>query len=125
IPSLPASPRMTEPAFNCSPAAPRPLPSVPNRLLCKLCNAAITNHSLICTRKHSQFFRGFLGQAKLYVEASNTILARPKAQLMLSGAHVTQLVSCATCEAYLGYKIISTRHKDEQWKEGRWLLECE
>jgi len=46
-------------------------------------------------------------------------------QLMQTGAHVMQEITCSTCSAYLGWKIVKAYEQTEKWKEGNCLLELE
>ncbi|KAG6831747.1 hypothetical protein H0H92_007899 [Tricholoma furcatifolium] len=70
-------------------------------------------------------FKGFSGKASLFMETYNVKLSRPAVQLMATGAHTMQEISCSTCSAYLGWKILRAHESSEKWKEGNCLLELE
>ena len=55
----------------------------------------------------------------------NVTLAKPGVQLMATGAHTMQEITCGTCREYLGWKIIRAHEKSESWKDGNCLLELE
>jgi hypothetical protein len=55
----------------------------------------------------------------------NAKLAPPRIQLMATGVHTMQEISCSTCSSYLGWKILQARNRSEKWKEGCCLLELE
>ncbi|TFL04511.1 hypothetical protein BDV98DRAFT_562360 [Pterulicium gracile] len=106
------------------PASPRPLPTVPQQLSCRNCRAYITNPLLVC-KSTPRRFKGFSGDAALFQEIYNAKLSAPQAQLMITGAHTVQLISCSHCDAYLGLKFVKAYHSSEKWKEGRCMLEMD
>jgi hypothetical protein len=106
------------------PSTPRPLPAVPNQMICKACGTYITNPLLLCKSAPLRF-SGYSGRAALFQEIYNANFSKPQAQLMLTGAHTVQLISCSNCEIYLGFKFVKAHHSSEKWKEGRCLLELE
>lgn len=52
-------------------------------------------------------------------------LSQPAVQLMATGAHTMQEISCTKCSSYLGWHILKAHEKSEKWKEGNFLLELE
>ncbi|KAJ6625619.1 hypothetical protein B0H10DRAFT_2002340 [Mycena sp. CBHHK59/15] len=105
----------------------RPLPPIPRPLACKQCKTCITSCNALlppsAIPSESRGFRGFSGKASLFTEAYNVTLSRPTVQLMATGAHTMQEITCAMCAAYLGYKIVRAFEKSERWKESSFLLE--
>jgi len=117
LPPLPVSRRIS-----------RPLPGIPQALACKNCQACITSHIVLLpltATYSSRVFRGYLGKASLFTQTYNVKLSDVRMQLMTSGAHAMQQITCSTCESYLGWKIIRTDDESEKWKEGSYLLELE
>lgn len=55
----------------------------------------------------------------------NVHLAKSNVQLMTTGAHTMQEMSCAGCQSYIGWKIVRAHEKSESWKDGQFLLELE
>ncbi|KAG6865368.1 hypothetical protein C0991_003145 [Blastosporella zonata] len=74
---------------------------------------------------YSRMFKGFSGKASLFMETYNIKLARPAVQLMATGAHTMQEITCLSCSSYLGWKIVRAHESTEKWKEGNCLLELE
>ncbi|KAF8893305.1 hypothetical protein BD779DRAFT_1669637 [Infundibulicybe gibba] len=112
-----------------SPGSSRPLPPIPQALACKRCYMCITSHNVLLPQglipPHSRSFRGFSGKASLFTETYNVKLSRPAVQLMVTGAHTMQEITCVACSAYLGWKIVRAHDLSERWKEGHCLLELE
>lgn len=92
----------------------------------------------------SRSFKGFSGKASLFTETYavhahvhrllsqfpsfpryNVKLSRPGVQLMATGAHTMQEITCSSCSVYLGWKILRAHERSEKWKEGTSLLELE
>ncbi|KAF5386111.1 hypothetical protein D9615_002252 [Tricholomella constricta] len=107
----------------------RPLPLVPRSLACKRCKACITSsHVLLPPSSYppdSRLFKGFSGKASLFTETYNVRLSSPAVQLMATGAHTMQEITCSSCSSYLGWKIVRAHESSEKWKEGKSLLELE
>ncbi|KAJ7346649.1 hypothetical protein DFH08DRAFT_868933 [Mycena albidolilacea] len=103
----------------------RPLPPIPKPLSCKQCKTCITSYNAVLADipPESRSFRGFSGKASLFTETYNVTLLPAKVQLMQTGAHLLAEITCTTCTAYLGYKILRAFEKTESWKESRFLLE--
>jgi hypothetical protein len=55
----------------------------------------------------------------------NATLAPPRVQLMATGVHTMQEITCSNCASYLGWKIVAAHDSSEKWKEGGCLLELE
>ncbi|PPQ67298.1 hypothetical protein CVT25_005882 [Psilocybe cyanescens] len=87
----------------------RPLPKIPRALI----------------PPDSRSFKGFSGKASLFTETQNVLLAKAGVQLMATGAHTMQEITCANCSFYLGWKIIRAHESSESWKDGHSLLELE
>ncbi|KAJ6593927.1 hypothetical protein B0H19DRAFT_920440 [Mycena capillaripes] len=125
----PASPRRRLPTVPHARVRPlsRPLPPIPRPLSCRVCKSCITSYNAILPASaippESRSFRGFSGKASLFTETYNTTLLDPKVQLMQTGAHLLAEITCSTCTAYLGYKIVRAFEKSERWKESHFLLE--
>ncbi|RDB25077.1 hypothetical protein Hypma_007908 [Hypsizygus marmoreus] len=122
LPPVPVAPRSARPTS-------RPLPQVPRALACKQCGTCITStYVLLPTSAYpqdSRLFRGFSGKASLFTETYNVKLSRPGVQLMATGAHTMQEITCSSCSLYLGWKILRAHEHSEKWKEGNCLLELE
>ncbi|KAF9566749.1 hypothetical protein CPC08DRAFT_703718 [Agrocybe pediades] len=110
----------------------RPLPKIPRLprpLACKQCHTCITSDNFLLPQSaippDSRTFRGFSGKASLFTETHNVVLAKPGVQLMATGAHTMQEISCAICSFYLGWKIVRAHESSESWKDGHCLLELE
>ncbi|CAA7261603.1 unnamed protein product [Cyclocybe aegerita] len=121
---LPAPPLAQE-----SKRVSRPLPRIPRALVCKQCGTCITSHNVLLPTSaippDSRSFRGFFGKASLFTETYNVALAKPGVQLMVTGAHTMQEVTCGICLSYLGWKIVRAHEKTESWKDGHFLMELE
>ncbi|PFH51497.1 hypothetical protein AMATHDRAFT_97098, partial [Amanita thiersii Skay4041] len=107
----------------------RPLPKIPGAITCKKCATCITsNHAHLLPSSYppgSRAFKGFLGKASLFAETYNVKFGRPSVQLMATGAHTMQELSCAQCSTYIGWRIVRAHERSERWKEGYCLLELE
>jgi len=107
----------------------RPLPKIPRALVCKKCGTYISSYNVLLPLSsippNSRAFRGFSGKASLFTETYNVTLAKPGVQLMATGAHTMQEITCGTCCDYLGWKIIRAHENSESWKDGNCLLELE
>ncbi|KAF8161109.1 hypothetical protein B0H34DRAFT_746758 [Crassisporium funariophilum] len=107
----------------------RPLPTIPRALICKKCSTCITSHNVLLPLSSipsdSRSFKGFSGKASLFTETYNVTLAKAGVQLMATGAHTMQEITCGTCSSYLGWKIVRAHEKSESWKDGHCLLELE
>ncbi|KAF8798701.1 hypothetical protein BYT27DRAFT_7122689 [Phlegmacium glaucopus] len=107
----------------------RPLPKIPRSLVCKNCGTCISSYNVLLPLSSippdSRAFRGFSGKASLFTETYNVTLAKAGVQLMATGAHTMQEITCGTCAVYLGWKIIRAHEKSESWKDGNCLLELE
>jgi len=55
----------------------------------------------------------------------NVTLAKEGVQLMATGAHTMQEITCVICSSYLGWKIVRAHEKTETWKNGHFLMELE
>ncbi|KAJ7132746.1 hypothetical protein C8R43DRAFT_1023079 [Mycena crocata] len=123
---LPGSPRRL-PSLPRVHSMSRPLPPIPRPLSCKQCKTCITSCNALfppaAIPPESRSFRGFSGKASLFTETYNVNLSRPTVQLMATGAHTMQEITCSNCAAYLGYKIVRAFEKSERWKESSFLLE--
>ena len=51
--------------------------------------------------------------------------APPNVQLMKTGAHTMQELTCSSCSTYMGWKIVRAHDTSESWKDGNFLLELE
>ncbi|KAJ7084412.1 hypothetical protein B0H15DRAFT_849082 [Mycena belliarum] len=124
--SPPASPRRL-PSVPSKRLTHRPLPPIPRPLSCKTCKTCITSCNALLPASaipsESRSFRGFSGKASLFTETYNVNLSRPTVQLMATGAHTMQEITCSSCTAYLGYKIVRAFESSERWKESSFLLE--
>ncbi|KAI0073233.1 yippee-domain-containing protein [Panus rudis PR-1116 ss-1] len=86
-------------------------------LACRTCKSRIASKKAIL----SWSFRGWNGRAALFRSAFE--LQPPILQLMDTGAHTVQEVSCKTCGTKLGWKIVRAYEWPEKWKEGNIILE--
>ncbi|KAF8692083.1 hypothetical protein AX14_002629 [Amanita brunnescens Koide BX004] len=104
-----------------------PIASCP--IACKKCYTCITSVNVHLPPSSyppdSRAFRGFHGKASLFTETYNVKLGRPSVQLMVTGAHTMQEITCSQCSTYLGWKIVRAHEHPERWKEGLCLLELE
>lgn len=57
--------------------------------------------------------------------STNVTLAAPAIQLMVTGVHTVQDISCVLCATRIGWKILIAHDWSEKWKEGKFLLELE
>ncbi|KAF9811499.1 hypothetical protein IEO21_06583 [Rhodonia placenta] len=89
-------------------------------LACKACRASIVSRSSVITEDG---FRGYHGKAALVTDAPNTSPAAPSIMLMDTGAHTIAELACASCAAYLGWRVLRAHELSEKWKEGRCILE--
>ncbi|KAH8831869.1 hypothetical protein DL96DRAFT_1460531 [Flagelloscypha sp. PMI_526] len=111
------------------PAAPPPIPSV--LMTCKNCRTCITSkdgmlpESSVPPTSRARKFSGFSGAASLFTKIQNVSYAKPSVQLMATGAHTLQEISCQSCQLSLGWRIVKAHEKSETWKEGHYLLELE
>ncbi|KAG6837851.1 hypothetical protein H0H93_016219, partial [Arthromyces matolae] len=128
LPPVPPSPTPSL-SFRSMRPTSRPLPIVPRPLVCKQCRACITSSHVLLPPSayppNSRMFKGFSGKATLFMETYNVKLSHPTVQLMATGAHTMQEISCSSCSSYLGWKIVRAHEISEKWKEGNCLLELE
>ncbi|KAF8906518.1 hypothetical protein CPB84DRAFT_1769978 [Gymnopilus junonius] len=128
-PRLPSVPRRLPAPPQQSKRISRPLPKIPRALACKQCTTCITSQNFVLPQSaippDSRSFRGFSGKASLFTEAQNIVLAKSGVQLMATGAHTMQEITCSTCSCYLGWKIVRAHESSESWKDGHFLLELE
>ncbi|KAF9531666.1 hypothetical protein CPB83DRAFT_848538 [Crepidotus variabilis] len=112
----------------------RPLPKIPpakitRGLVCKQCGTCITSHNAIFPPSSmppgSRGFKGFSGKACLFKETYNVQLSKANVQLMTTGAHTMQEMTCTGCLSYVGWKIVRAHEKSESWKDGQFLVELE
>jgi len=73
---------------------------------------------------HSLCSRTLLSHIHTFI-SYNVVLAKPGVQLMATGAHTMQEITCAACSTYLGWKIVRAHEVSESWKDGHSLLELE
>ncbi|PPQ63984.1 hypothetical protein CVT24_009413 [Panaeolus cyanescens] len=130
LPAVPSSQSLQPPVESSqSKRSSRPLPKIPRALTCKKCGTCITSHNVLLPQSsippNSRSFRGFSGKASLFTETYNCKLAKPGVQLMATGAHTMQEITCGVCSTYLGWKILRAHESTETWKEGHCLLELE
>jgi len=84
----------------------------------------------ICWRSPT-FYRNVSDDHRNYIRkltplrSYNVRFAPPTVQLMLSGAHTIQEISCLVCDQYLGWKFVRAHQETEGWKDGYYLLELE
>ncbi|TBU28275.1 hypothetical protein BD311DRAFT_758736 [Dichomitus squalens] len=111
-PPLPPLPSELDPVAQAGP---------PRAFTCTQCRTRITHTA----RLVSTAYRGHAGKAALFSDIRNIALDPPSILLMDSGAYTIQEFICATCETYLGWKLVRAHDAPERWKEGHFILELD
>ncbi|KAK9382897.1 yippee zinc-binding/DNA-binding /Mis18, centromere assembly-domain-containing protein [Kockiozyma suomiensis] len=86
---------------------------------CAKCQTHIASHSSIV----SKAFTGRFGHAVLVRDARNVINGAPCERMLISGLHSVADISCAGCNANLGWKYIATGERSQKYKVGCYILE--
>jgi hypothetical protein len=60
-----------------------------------------------------------------FLSSYNINFAPSNVQLMMTGAHTMQELTCSSCSTYMGWKIVRAHDTSESWKDGNFLLELE
>ncbi|KAK7793539.1 hypothetical protein R5R35_002524 [Gryllus longicercus] len=86
---------------------------------CASCEATLTNKdSLISTR-----FTGATGRAYMFKQVVNVTLGEVEQRIMMTGKHFVRDVYCIDCATKLGWFYEFTPNADQQYKEGKYILE--
>ncbi|XP_011503700.1 PREDICTED: protein yippee-like 5 [Ceratosolen solmsi marchali] len=86
---------------------------------CASCDTNLTNRDqLISTR-----FTGATGRAFLFNKVVNLKYSEVQDRVMLTGRHMVRDVSCKNCDAKLGWMYEFATDKNQQYKEGKVILE--
>ncbi|KAH7568880.1 hypothetical protein JRO89_XS06G0066700 [Xanthoceras sorbifolium] len=63
------------------------------------------------------------GRAYLFSDVVNITVGPQEERLMLSGMHTVEDIFCCCCGQILGWKYILAHDKNQQYKEGKFVLE--
>ncbi|KAL5772363.1 hypothetical protein ACOSP7_011965 [Xanthoceras sorbifolium] len=86
---------------------------------CRFCHshlalvADVVSWSFTCRR----------GRAYLFSDVVNITVGPQEERLMLSGMHTVEDIFCCCCGQILGWKYILAHDKNQQYKEGKFVLE--
>merc|ERR1711962_557209 len=86
---------------------------------CMNCKAPLTNRSELSSTR----FTGATGRAYLFNKVVNVSHSAAACRIMLTGRHIVRDVYCKGCETKLGWMYEFATHDDQQYKEGKTILE--
>ncbi|KAF2746664.1 yippee-like protein [Sporormia fimetaria CBS 119925] len=88
---------------------------------CKNCKTHLSNHDGIISRN----FRGQHGKAYLFDQVVNVTEGEPNERNMTTGRHIVRDIACKQCGDTVGWKYDKAYEKQEEYKEGKFILEAE
>ncbi|KAL3117162.1 hypothetical protein niasHT_007565 [Heterodera trifolii] len=88
---------------------------------CRRCKTYLTNRRELI----SHTFRGATGQAYLFRNVVNIVMAKVESRFMITGQHMVRDVFCKICNGKLGWMYEFAHEPQQQYKEGRVILERE
>ncbi|KAF9283759.1 hypothetical protein BGZ68_005112 [Mortierella alpina] len=71
----------------------------------------------------SKSFHGQYGRAFLFSNVINVYTGEAEDRSMRTGLHTVQDIHCAECSTVVGWKYLVAYEEQEQYKEGRFILE--
>merc|ERR1711990_338488 len=86
---------------------------------CMNCKAPLTNRSELSSTR----FTGATGRAYLFNRVVNVKHSAASCRIMLTGRHIVRDVYCKGCETKLGWMYEFATNEDQQYKEGKTILE--
>ncbi|CBY16297.1 unnamed protein product [Oikopleura dioica] len=86
---------------------------------CKECDAPLTNKDEIFSKR----FTGSTGRAFLFNRVVNVVHSDSNCRVMLTGRHIVLDVYCKKCDTKLGWMYEFAVNNDQQYKEGKTILE--
>jgi len=86
---------------------------------CASCRAPLTNRSELTSTR----FTGATGRAYLFNKVVNVFHSGPACRIMLTGRHIVRDVYCRGCESKLGWMYEFATAEEQQYKEGKTILE--
>uniref|UniRef100_A0AC34QHD6 Protein yippee-like n=1 Tax=Panagrolaimus sp. JU765 TaxID=591449 RepID=A0AC34QHD6_9BILA len=86
---------------------------------CRRCNVFLTNQKELISRT----FRGATGPAFLFSRVANIKHGSIQQRCMMTGKHYVRDVHCKFCDAKLGWIYEFACDKEQQYKEGKVILE--
>ncbi|XP_058804994.1 protein yippee-like 5 isoform X2 [Phymastichus coffea] len=91
---------------------------------CASCDTNLTNRDqLISTRFTGATGRAFLFNKVVNLKYRTFFHSEVQDRVMLTGRHMVRDVSCKNCEAKLGWMYEFATDKNQQYKEGKVILE--
>ncbi|KAL7675296.1 hypothetical protein ACOME3_001559 [Neoechinorhynchus agilis] len=88
--------------------------------LCSTCSTPLAKHrDVIC---HD--FRGETGEAYFIKRIYNSVTGSMEKMVMMTGAFLIRAVYCTICKEKVGWKYEYAEQIDQQYKEGRSVLEA-
>lgn len=73
----------------------------------------------------SKHYRGRTGDAYLITNVLNVIEGKIETRSMLTGEYVVCDILCHLCKTLVGWKYLKSEHKDQRYKEGKYILELQ
>ena len=70
-------------------------------------------------------FRGQHGKAYLFSRVTNVELGEEEERNMMTGKHIVRDISCRQCRSCVGWKYERAFEAEQQYKEGKFILEYE
>mmetsp|Transcript_31664 Transcript_31664/g.69240 ORF Transcript_31664/g.69240 Transcript_31664/m.69240 type:complete len:129 (-) Transcript_31664:248-634(-) len=93
--------------------------SHPRVYSCATCRTHLATHDQLI----SKAFQGRLGRAFLFSGAHNVLSSRAEDRTLMTGLHTVVDISCAGCEAQLGWKYVRAFETSQKYKEGKVVIE--
>ncbi|CAG9990271.1 unnamed protein product [Clonostachys byssicola] len=90
---------------------------------CKTCEVPLALERSRIARH--QKYQGRDGPAFLFKETSNIHASPPFEMEMTTGRHTVRNISCAKCDALVGWMYVNAPRPSEQYKVGNYMLEKE
>ncbi|KXJ92055.1 yippee zinc-binding/DNA-binding /Mis18, centromere assembly-domain-containing protein [Microdochium bolleyi] len=98
----------------------------PNTIRCSTCSADFA----YCSQVVSKGFTGRYGRAYLIAPASdqggsllNVKIGKSETRLLVTGSHIVADITCAVCQARIGWKYVDAKEESQKYKVGKFILE--
>lgn len=100
----------------------------PNTIRCSTCSADFA----YCSQVVSKGFTGRYGRAYLIAPVPdqggnllNIKLGRTETRLLVTGSHIVADITCAVCQARVGWKYVDAKEESQKYKVGKYILETQ
>lgn len=86
---------------------------------CRNCRTHLSSS----TQLMSKDYRGKTGDAYLMNEVVNVFEGERQTRYMITGKYVVCDIFCSTCGALVGWRYLKSEKSNQQYKEGKYILE--